>query len=53
MWDTIHDITGTLWPLLPGLTTGLRFCTALIGLALAVSAVVRRIRRRRRQHRQR
>jgi hypothetical protein len=47
MRHTIGDIVTTLWPLLPDLTTGLRFCTALIGLGLAAAAATRRIRRRR------
>ena len=46
MWDTIHDFIEALWPLLPQLTIGLRFCTALIALCLATSAAARRIRRR-------
>ena len=37
MWDTSHDIINALWPLLPQLTIGLRFCAALIGLGLAIS----------------
>jgi hypothetical protein len=48
MWNTIHDIIDTLWPLLPQITIGLRFCTALIGLGVALSAVARRSRRRQR-----
>jgi hypothetical protein len=48
MWNTFQHIIDTLWPLLPPITTGLRFCTALLGLVLAVNAVARRFRRRRR-----
>jgi hypothetical protein len=48
MWDTIHVIVDALLPLLPSITIGVRFLTALIGLGLAIHAVTRRIRRRRR-----
>ena len=48
MPTTVHDIINTVWPLLPQLTTGLRFCTALIGLGLAVAAAARRVRQHRR-----
>lgn len=48
MWDIVHDLTPTLWQLLPEATIGLRFGTALIGFSLAVGTVIRRLRRRRR-----
>ena len=51
MWDTIHDLTDSLWPLLPQLTIGLRFSTAVIGLGTAAGAVVRRYRRVQRNRR--
>ncbi len=48
MWDTIHHLTQALWHLLPELTIGLRFSTAMIGFGLAASAMARRLRRPRR-----
>jgi hypothetical protein len=48
MWDSIHDLTQALWQLLPELTIELRFVTAMIGFGLAVGAMGRRLRRRRR-----
>jgi hypothetical protein len=51
MRDTIHHLAHALWPLVPEITTGLRFGAALIGFGLAVGALIHRLRRRQRAHR--
>jgi hypothetical protein len=47
MWDTIHHLAHTLWPLLPDIPIGLRFGAALIGFGLAVGTLIHRLHRRR------
>jgi hypothetical protein len=41
----IVDVAAIVWPWLPELTILLKFCTALIGFVIAVSLLVRRLRR--------
>ncbi|MDG4793532.1 hypothetical protein [Micromonospora sp. WMMD1082] len=50
MWsEIVAFIVQTAWPILPEVTIGLRFVTALIGFALAIGLLQRRIRRWARQ----
>jgi hypothetical protein len=42
MWSVV---VRDLWPLLPEITIGLRFVTALIGFVVALYVLARRIRR--------
>ena len=46
MWEIVRNITEAAWPLLPEITIGLRFCTAVIGLGLATRTAILRVRRR-------
>lgn len=47
MWSAIVTFTlHTVWPILPEVTVGLRFVTALIGFILTMSLFLRRVRRR-------
>ena len=47
MWLTITGAIHATWTLLPQLTIGLRFATALITFTLALSGAIRRVRNRR------
>jgi hypothetical protein len=46
MWsETVTFILHTVWPILPEITVGLRFATALVGFILTMGLLLRRIRR--------
>lgn len=45
MWSMIETVVRQLLPLLPEITVGLRFCTALIWFVLALLMLIRRVRR--------
>jgi hypothetical protein len=46
MWSAIVTfILHTVWPILPEVTVGLRFVTALVGFILTMSLLLRRVRR--------
>ncbi|MET0419496.1 MAG: hypothetical protein ABW022_26070 [Actinoplanes sp.] len=51
MWFMIVTVLGPVWDWLPQITVALRFATALIGFAVAVPSLVRRVRRWRRKRR--
>jgi membrane protein implicated in regulation of membrane protease activity len=51
MWSAIDVNIQTVWELLPAVTVALQFGTALIGFIVAVTVLVRRVRRRSRRHR--
>jgi len=44
MWTALTLIALVAWQWLPDVTTALRFVTALIGFALAIHLLVRRVR---------
>ena len=46
MWSMIVTAILVVWDWLPQITIGLKFITALIGFVIAMSLLVRRIRRR-------
>jgi hypothetical protein len=54
MWFITEIAVHPIWQWLPELTTTLKFCTSLIGFSVALSLLLRRIRRwrqrRSRQH---
>jgi hypothetical protein len=45
MWSTVVTVIHQIWSLLPYLTTGLQFLTALIGFIAALPTPIRRKRR--------
>jgi hypothetical protein len=47
----LSDLLSTVWTWLPEATAALRFGTASIGFGVAVTALVRRLRRRRARQR--